>query len=404
MFFLLERRKTIFQLAVVSFLLAGFIAALTAEQVRLTKRNKLPLRICVMGTRGKSSVVRTLASILRHSGMAVAAKTTGSKPVFIHTDGRQEEILRRGKPTILEQKDVIRKAVEEKAQSLVVEAMSIRPEILRAETGNIIRPKILVITNVRPDHIADLGEDRRKISAAFASAIPEGAVVFIPEEESGPEIKRAADRLGARLVLVSSQNRRKIPGDIPFHEFESNLALAVDVARHISIPEDRIAAGIADAPPDFGALKMWRIQRPHPPGYWILVSAFAANEPRSTRDVLEKLAISQTGGKRSVGLLNLRRERGDRSLQWKNALKNGLFSGMARIYVVGDQTTAFSRGFKAQEGPAVLPLMEKDPGKICARIFSMEPDGACVVGMGNMGGLGRSLVEYWNEEGDVCEL
>jgi poly-gamma-glutamate synthase PgsB/CapB len=324
--------------------------------------------------------------------------------VFIHSDGREEEILRRGKPTILEQKDVIGKAVREKSQVLVVEAMSIRPEILRAEIGNIIRPHILVITNVRPDHIADLGTDREKISTAFASAISDGAVVFIPEEEGGPEIRRAAGRRGAGLVPVSGRNRPNIPGDIPPREFESNIRLATEVARHFSVAEDRISAGIAEASPDFGALKIWGIQRSHPPGRWILVSAFAANEPHSTLDILKKLDRSSAGGKRTVGLLSLRRERGDRSLQWKKALKNGMFSGLARIYIVGDQTTAFSRGFKAWDGPEILPLRGKDPEKICSRIFSMEPDGTFVVGMGNMGGMGRILVEYWNKEGEVCEL
>ena len=57
-----------------------FILYLVFERIAHERRiASVPLRIAVTGTRGKSSVVRMLASVLRESGMSVAAKTTGSQ-------------------------------------------------------------------------------------------------------------------------------------------------------------------------------------------------------------------------------------------------------------------------------------------------------------------------------------
>jgi hypothetical protein len=87
-------------------LLLGMIAWLIVE-VRHHNRNlkKIPLRITVSGTRGKTTVVRSLASILRLAGYQVLAKTTGSEARLILPDGTEEPIKRHGLTTIMEQKN-----------------------------------------------------------------------------------------------------------------------------------------------------------------------------------------------------------------------------------------------------------------------------------------------------------
>ncbi|MBC6948955.1 poly-gamma-glutamate synthase PgsB, partial [candidate division KSB1 bacterium] len=55
-----------------------FLLYLIYERISLNRhRNAIPLRISMTGTRGKSSVVRMLASVLREDGKKVIAKTTG---------------------------------------------------------------------------------------------------------------------------------------------------------------------------------------------------------------------------------------------------------------------------------------------------------------------------------------
>jgi len=399
-----ERRPGIYHFIVALLCLILFSAALVAEQILLVRRRQIPLRISVTGTRGKSSVVRLLVSIFQVSGFRVAGKTTGSKPVFIHTDGREEEIRRRGKPTILEQKDVIRAALKEQSQGLIVEAMGIRPEVLGTEVKKIIRPQVLVITNVRLDHAADLGADREKIAASFAAAIPRGAVVFVPEEELLPVFRSAAAGKGAELISVAGRASGRFFGGTSNFEFEPNIRLAAAVAGHFSVGDSDIAAGIKEANPDLGSLKIWKIRDSDSGKSCLFANAFAANDPYSTREVLKKLTGLTTCSQRMVGLLNLRRERADRSLQWKRVLMKSDFSRLNRIYVIGDQAGAFVRGKKSGTGPELTVVREKAPENVSSRVTAVEPEGALVVGMGNMGGLGRGLVEFWDKEGTRCDL
>jgi len=90
---------------------AAFLLFLAVERLALDARLKrVPVRVGVTGTRGKSSVTRLVAGALRESGTRVLAKTTGSRAVLIYPDGAEREIKRRGPPTVLEQKRVVRLA------------------------------------------------------------------------------------------------------------------------------------------------------------------------------------------------------------------------------------------------------------------------------------------------------
>ncbi|TFH29311.1 MAG: poly-gamma-glutamate synthase PgsB, partial [Myxococcales bacterium] len=50
---------------------------------------KIPIRIHVNGTRGKTSVTRLIAAGLREAGIRCVAKTTGTVPRFILPNGRE---------------------------------------------------------------------------------------------------------------------------------------------------------------------------------------------------------------------------------------------------------------------------------------------------------------------------
>ncbi|MFQ6109906.1 MAG: poly-gamma-glutamate synthase PgsB, partial [Candidatus Aminicenantales bacterium] len=81
-----------------------------------------------------------------------------------------------------------------------------------------------------------------------------------------------------------------------------------------------------------------------PPRTWYLVSAFAANDPESTRHVLSLLKEKKIfDGKRSIGLLNLRADRGDRTLQWLEALRKGFFPHFHKLVLVGEHASVLKR-------------------------------------------------------------
>ena len=71
--------------------------------------SKIPIRIHVNGSRGKSSVVRLIAAGLRAGGIKVVAKTTGTSPRIIDEFGKDKYIHRLRSASIGEQISLIRK-------------------------------------------------------------------------------------------------------------------------------------------------------------------------------------------------------------------------------------------------------------------------------------------------------
>lgn len=358
------------------------------------------------GTRGKSTVTRFITASLRESGFSVLGKATGSKPVIILPDGREEEIARKGLPTILEEKKVLRQGASLGVQALVTELMSIRPESSLVESQRILRPEILVITNVRLDHREEMGRTKPEIAQSLGSAIPEAATVFLPDEEFYPEFLRAAAKLKSKIILVKkreSGERGQFQEISSILFFEENVRLALAVSRHLGVPEEVALRGIAKAKPDFGSLKIWTAELGTPPVPWLLVSAFAANDPESTGLILARIKDElSVPGRKLIGVLNFRQDRGDRTVQWINALEQAYFRDFSRLFFTGAHLQALRTRRKLNSDPVLTPLTAKSPAAIMEEI-GQEADGAVLIGMGNMGGLGAALVEHWEKIGRPYE-
>lgn len=89
--------------------------------------DQLDVRIHVNGIRGKSTVTRLVAAVLREGSYVALAKTTGSAARVILPTGEELAIRRRGAATINEQLDVVAEHVLPEVDALVVECMAVRP-------------------------------------------------------------------------------------------------------------------------------------------------------------------------------------------------------------------------------------------------------------------------------------
>jgi len=398
------------EMGVTGIVLISFLAYLYIERLRLGRHvENIPLRICVTGTRGKSGVTRLIASILRDSGYRVLAKTTGSRAVVIGLDGREEEISRSGIPSPLESKKLLKKAAGLKAQAVVMEMMGIRPESLHVESTGLIRPHILVITNVRLDHLADMGATREAIAACFASSIPEKGTVFVPQTEFFPVFQTVAEKRYAGVKQVD--NRDLLAGEVGDWidhlslEFEDNIGLALALSRHLGIDRDKALKAVTQTAPDFGALKVWVTDAAFPHHPWFFVSAFAANDPESTRNVISKLQAKMLlKGRRLIGLLNFRSDRADRTLQWLKALQKNEFPEFERIVLLGDHTRAVMRRLNSVQRIKFQAWPKLSPETIMKRLLEMENGEAVLIGLGNMGGAGKAIVDYWEQTGRRHDL
>jgi poly-gamma-glutamate synthase PgsB/CapB len=353
-------------------------------------------------------VVRLITACLKGAGFAVLAKSTGSKPVIIFPDGEEQEIIRRGSPSILEGKRILKLGAELKVDALVTESMSIHPERSSVESAQMFNPHILVITNVRLDHIAQMGSARQDIANCFASTFPESGTVFIPQEEFFPVFEKTAEGMNARLVQVSRDSFKEYLGlnaKMPHYEFEENIRLVFALAEFLKIDKDVVLRSLKTVKPDFGSLKVWTTKLGEPSRHWHLVSLFAANDPESTRWSLSKLAERMPfDGLKKIGILNLRRDRGDRTVQWLESLNKGIFMEFWKIFVVGEHAPALKRKCKLSADTELYALKSQAPPRIMEKIAKTVQGDAVLVGMGNMETVGRELVEYWDNTGRSCDF
>jgi len=373
------------------------------------KSQKIPLRICITGTRGKSGVTRLLASCLDLAGFRMLAKATGTKPVFIFPGGEEKLIKRRGITSILEEKKVIRKAASDSVQVLIVELMSFSPESLYAESRRMIKPHIMIITNVRRDHIAQAGKTKREISENLARSINDFSTVFIPEEECFPSFKHWAAKRKAKLVKVGTFNssiEKSFLKKIPNSEFVQNIRLVLEVCDFLDIRREVSYSGIMKVLPDIGSLKFWKAEFTLPKRKWDLVSAFSANDIESTRNVVDKLIKSKNiKNKRWIGLFNIRKDRGDRTYQWMSAFQNNLFPEFQKIIFLGGQAELLKKRIrKKNKKQEYESLRNKNAKKIMASILEKEKKNCVLVGLGNIKGIGLDLLDHWDTIGIRYDL
>jgi len=371
-------------------LLTLFLLFLAYERVVLNKlRSSIPMVIAVTGTRGKSSTVRMLASVLRESGRRVLAKTTGSQAQLLFPDGSIQDIPRRGIVSILEQKKILNSAAELKVECVVVEIMSIRPENHIVESQQILKPDIVVLTNVRRDHIEAMGETEAEIASVFQKDLPPGSSVYVPEEYVPLLVSSRAGMETIRFIPVKRQITQQSPTD-----FSENLDLVAAVSKGLGVANKTVARGIQNSRHDIGKLRIWKHKVSDRSVF--LVNAFAANDPDSTMMIYNKVAQALSAPPSSFsGLLNLRHDRADRTIQWIEALNGEASSHFKNIYAIGGHSHVLQR--KTQ---SVTVLLRTDAKGLTDSVIAKMGDGDILFGFGNIGGLGHELVEHWQHVGE----
>jgi poly-gamma-glutamate synthase PgsB/CapB len=286
--------------------------------------------------------------------------------------------------------------------------MSVSPESSFVESCQMLKPQILVMTNVRLDHLAQMGPSQESVARSLASSIPEKATVFVPEEEFFPVFEEIADKQNSKVIKVpreSAEQDFRAEGKSTWFEFAENIRLALAVADFLGIEKEKALRGLKKVNPDFGSLKVWTADLGSPPRRFFLASAFAANDPQSARLVLSSLMKRIDLKEREIiGLLNLRQDRGDRTIQWLQALKQGIFPEFKRLFFVGGHALALKSRLKKTSKIESSVIKEKEPQKIMDKISGMAEGETFLIGLGNMGGVGKEIVHYWEDMGRPYDL
>jgi poly-gamma-glutamate synthase PgsB/CapB len=275
------------------------------------------LRIHVNGIRGKSTVTRLVAGVLRESGYETVAKTTGSAAMVIHEDGSESPIQRRGAATIVEQIDIVRQHVKPTTEALVIECMAVHPLYQRVAQEQIVKGNITIITNVREDHQEVMGGTLPEIAEALSHTIPYGGLLITAEERAHlrAQLARNAQVRGSGFLYADQAwvTDEDLQG-FDYLSFKENLAIGLAVAKWLDIPRAVALRGMRKAWPDIGVVCVQRTQIGAKEIVW--APLFAVNDRESTVMGTELLKPYHRPDATRIGILNNRLDRAVRALQF----------------------------------------------------------------------------------------
>jgi poly-gamma-glutamate synthase PgsB/CapB len=358
---------------------------------------RIRIRVHVNGTRGKSSVVRLIAAALREAGVTTCAKTTGTLARMILPDGTELPVYRPAGPNVIEQKRIVATAAAYGAEALVVECMALQPPLQALCELRLIQATHGVITNARPDHLDVMGPRDADVALALAGSAPVRGKLFTAEREHVGAFRDAArDRKSELIALgdadVAAVTEAELAG-FSYTEHRENVALALAVAQDLGVERAVALRGMQRARPDPGALTVHRLDF-FGRDIWF-VNAFAANDPVSTRRLWE-LALSRADrAETKIALFNCRADRPERSLQLGEAFPR--WHPADHVVLMGSGTHVFARslvrgGF---ESTRLVNVEEVRVEELFEHLISLVKRSAVIVGMGNIGGSGLSLVRYF---------
>ena len=380
----------------------GVLVFLGVLELVLHRRrlSRIPLRIHVNGTRGKTSVTRLIAAGLREAGIRCVAKTTGTVPRFILPNGREVPVYRPGGPNVIEQKQAVTMAAAQRAEALVVECMALQPHLQWLSESKLVRATHGVITNARPDHLDVMGPTEDDVARALAGTVPVGGVFLTAEQTHRAFFQEVCEDRGTAFRGAESISRPLTTEDVEgfsYLEHQDNIELALSVCEEVGVDNETALRGMWRAKPDPGAMKEAKVE--FFGRHIVFVNGFAANDPISTRYIWEQSLRRHRDLERRVAVFNCRADRADRSEQLAQSYAR--WTQADEVVLLGTGQYIFARAaVKSGLDPTRLVFVDRThPADIFEILLGLAETSALVMGLGNIAGPGLALAEYFANRG-----
>jgi poly-gamma-glutamate synthase PgsB/CapB len=370
--------------------------------------NRIPVRIHVNGTRGKTSVVRLIAAGLRAGGIRAYAKCSGTLTSVTDDAGNEFPVFRFSKPNIIEQIRVLRRLSHSSPEAVVMECMALQPRFQSLTETHMVRATHGVITNARRDHLDVMGPTGLDVAWALAGSTPVKARLFTAESEYIDVFQEAANDRGSSVRQITEAEVDAIPHEtlmrFRYQEHAENVALSLAVCEELGVSRDVAIDGMADLAPEPGATQIYKLD--FHSRELVFVNAFAANDPESTRRIWERVVerFREEDGYRRIAVVNCRADRPQRSREI--AVAAAEWSRTDHFIVIGSGTILFLREASRLGIPPERLTVEEGATsrEVVETILEVCRQRALIVGMANIKGVGGEVARYFGNRSIQTEL
>lgn len=360
-------------------------------QIHLQSLNNIPLRIHVNGTRGKSSVTRLIAAGLREAGIKTYAKVTGTSPRVIDNRGIDRIIHRLRLPSIGEQVRLMRFFAKEKPAAVVMECMAVQPQYQWIAEHQMIKAHIGVITNVRPDHLEEMGPTENDVAMSLCNTVPINSTLITGESDKPEILKKVAKNNNTAFIKSDEKSIKKEElNRFTYIEHPSNIAVALDACKLAGVKRSVALDGMQKVRPDSGALIFWELFKENK--MIKFVNGMAANDPVSTLQIWYQISERFQTQTHTCIFFNSRDDRPDRTRQMIELTMNDIKPNY--FIIRGDKVDQLIKKEKVNSPKTeieTIPLNLRYES-VVKKILELPKD-TLVFAIGNQVGAGQSILE-----------
>jgi poly-gamma-glutamate synthase PgsB/CapB len=284
--------------------------------------------------------------------------------------------------------------------------MAVNPQYQWVSEHKMIQSTISVITNVRPDHLDEMGLTLQDNAMSLSNTIPyDGTMVTVEgdmnrdgkldalDQQIGKVFMDVTKKRNTKLHHTSTENiSSEYMGRFEHLEHIDNVALALEVCKLNGVDEKTALDGMIAAQPDPGATIIWELDFSGTHNYF--VNLLAANDPSSTYNAYTQLQ-PRIGDSPVCIFLNTREDRRYRTNQLLNLVFTKIKPNM--LIVRGEKLPSKFHDYK-KETPKVKT--HQLPNNVGAKELISEFSNLknyYIVGIGNMVGWGEKFVQDLKE-------
>ena len=147
-----------------------------------------------------------------------------------------------------------------------------------------VKSQVGVITNVRPDHLEEMGPTDDDVALSLCNTIPVDGVIITGEDQKTDLMRHIAGKNDSRFIHSNESTITKEELEkFTYMEHPSNIAVALDACKEAGVERKTALAGMHKVKPDLGALIAWNLDLN---GKSIqFINGMAANDPVSTLQI-----------------------------------------------------------------------------------------------------------------------